>query len=86
MCHVIKRFAKANYKCVKDYNLSKKLSYFQYLDPNNVYGWAMSQKLPVNNFKWVQDLDRFNATTIMNYNEYCDKIYITEANVEYSKK
>ena len=43
MCHVIKRFAKASNKCVKDYNLSKKLSYFQYLDRNNVYGWAMSQ-------------------------------------------
>lgn len=42
-------------------------------------------ELPVNNFKWVQDLDRFNATTIMNYNEYSDKIYIIEANVEYSK-
>lgn len=42
-------------------------------------------ELPVNNFKWVQDLDRFNATTIMNYNEYSDKIYIIEANVEYLK-
>ena len=27
-----------------------------YLDGNNFYGWAMSQKLPVNGFEWVEDL------------------------------
>ena len=25
-----------------------------YLDANNFYEWAMSQKLPVNGFKWVK--------------------------------
>ena len=24
-----------------------------YLDATNLYGWTMSQKLPVNDFKWV---------------------------------
>ena len=29
-------------------------SYVGYLDANNLYGWAVSQKLPVNDFKWVE--------------------------------
>ena len=36
-------------------------SYLAYLDANNFYGWAMSQKLPVYGFKWVEKsrLSRF---------------------------
>ena len=28
-----------------------------YLDANNLYGWRMSPKLPINGFKWVQNLN-----------------------------
>ena len=35
-----------------------------YLDAKDLYGWAMSQKLPVNSFKWVNDLSRFNEDFI----------------------
>ena len=35
---------------MKNYDQDKE-SYIQYLDANNLYGWAMSQKLPVNGFK-----------------------------------
>ena len=35
-----------------------------YLDANNLYGWAMSKKLPVNGFKWENDLSRFNKNFI----------------------
>ena len=31
-----------------------------YLDANNLYGWAMIQKLSVNGFKWVEELSKFN--------------------------
>ena len=55
-------YAKANNKYMKNYNKNIESSYIQYLDANNLYGWVMSQKLPVNDFKWVkqEDLSQFN--------------------------
>ena len=53
---------------------------------NNLYGWAMSQKLPVNNFKWVEDTSRINEEFIKNYNENSNKGYILEVDVKYPKK
>ena len=50
VCQAIHRCAKANNKYMKNYDQDKE-SYIQYLDANNLYGWAMSQKLPVNGFK-----------------------------------
>ena len=44
----IYRFAKANNKYMKDYDKNKKSSNLQHWDINNLYFWAMSQKLPVN--------------------------------------
>ena len=49
ICHAVYSYAKANNKFMKNY---KEESFFQYLDDNNLYGWAMSQKLPVSGFKW----------------------------------
>ena len=37
---------------MKNYNKDEEESFLQYLDDNNLYGWAMSQKLPVSGFKW----------------------------------
>ena len=51
ICQVIHRYAKANNKYVKNYNKDIISSYLIYLDTNNLYGRAMSQKLPVNGFK-----------------------------------
>ena len=36
---------------MKDYDKNKESSYLKYCDVNNLYDWAMSQKLPVNSFK-----------------------------------
>ena len=51
ICHAVNRYAKANNKYMKNYDKNKESSYTQYLDANNLYGWAMSQKLPVDGFK-----------------------------------
>ena len=47
---------------------------------------GMSQKLPVNSFKWENDLSRFNENFIKNYNENSDVGYFLEVDVEYPKK
>ena len=63
ICHAIHRHAKSinqhaksNNKYMKKYDKNKKSSYNQYLDANNLYGWAMSQKLPVDSFRWKKIL------------------------------
>ena len=55
ICQATHRYAKANNKYMKNYNKNIESSYIQYLDANNLYGCAMSQKLPVNDFKWVKE-------------------------------
>ena len=42
------------------YDNNKESSYLKYWYENAVYGWAMSQKLPVNNFEWIKDTFQFN--------------------------
>ena len=86
ICHSIHRYAKANNKYMENYNNNEESSYIQYLNANNLYGWAMSQKLPVNNFKWVKDTSRINEEFITNYNENSNKGYILEVDVKYPKK
>ena len=54
ICHAIYRCAKANNKYMNNYDKNKESSYIQYLDANNLYGWKISQKLPVNGFEWVK--------------------------------
>ena len=60
-------------------------SYLKYLNANNLYGWGMSQKLPVNGFKWVKKLSKFDEDFIKDYNENSNKGYILEVNCEYPK-
>ena len=52
ICHAIHRYAEANNKSLKNYEENKESSYIQYLDANNLCGWAMSQKLPLDGFNW----------------------------------
>ena len=86
MCHAIHRYVKANNKYMKNYDEQEESSYIQYLDANNLYGWAMSQKLPVSGFKWKKNISKFTEEFIKNYGEDSDKGYILEVDVKYPKK
>ena len=86
ICHAIQRYAKANNKYMKDYDNKKKSSYIQYLDANILYGKAMTEKLLVRGFKWVNDISEINEKFIKSYNKNSDKGYILEVDVDYPSK
>ena len=86
ICHAINRYAKANNKYIKNYDKNRESTYIQYLDANNLYGWAMSQKFTVDGFKWKKKILKFNEDFIKNYNEDSDKGYILEVDVKYPKR
>ena len=49
-------YAKCNKKYMKDYSRNKELSYLkQYWEINDLNRWGMSEELPVNGFKWVEE-------------------------------
>ena len=71
---------------MKGYDKNKESSYLKYSDENNLYGWEMSQKLPVNKFEWIEDTSKFNKDFIKNYNEESDEGYFLEVDVQYPEK
>ena len=86
MCHAINQYAKTNNKYIKDYDKNKESSYLKYLDVNNLYGWAISQKLLGNNFKWIEDTSQFNEDFINSCIEESDEGYFLEADVQNTEK
>ena len=88
ICQATHRYAKANNKYMKNYDKNIESSYIEYLDANNLYGWAMSQKLPVNDFKWVkqEELSKFNEDFIKNYDENGNIGYFLEVDIDYPKE
>ena len=62
ICHGIHRYAKVNNKYMKDYNKDEEESFLQYLDANNLYGFAMIQKFPLYGFKWKKTYQNLMKT------------------------
>ena len=73
-----------------NYNPDKPSTFIQYLDANNLYGWAMTQSLPTNGFKWIKDITKDTLMSILDKANYSminpkkgDKGYIFEVDLEY---
>ncbi|XP_073231598.1 uncharacterized protein [Porites lutea] len=89
--HISKRYAKANNKYMKTYNPDKETSFIQYLDANNLYGWAMSQNLATHGFKWMRNLTKETLMEILEKTNHSmsnrgRKGYIFEVDLEYPLK
>ena len=80
ICQATHRYAKANNKYMKNYDKNNESSYIEYLDANKLYGWEMSQKLPVNGFKWVKQnkLSKSNEDFIKKFDENSNTGYFLE--------
>ena len=70
---------------MKNYDKNKESSFLMYVDANNLYGWAISKKLPVDGFKWVDDLSMVTEDFIKSYAEEGDVGYLLVVDIEYPK-
>ena len=77
------RYALANNKYMKNYDPHKESSHIIYSDANNLYGWAMIQKLPTGDFRWVPSPEYINLDS---YDENSSKGLILEVDLEYPKE
>ena len=87
ICDKVHSYAEANKnnKYMKNCNKNKESSFLMYVDANNLYGGATSKKLPVDEFKWVDDLSMFTEDVIKSYNEEDGVGYLLIVDIEYPK-
>ena len=78
ICQATYRYAETKNKYMKNYDKNNESSYREYLDANNLYGWAMSQNLLASGFRWAEKsrLSRFNDRFIKNHKENLNLIFI----------
>ena len=84
MSFIAHRHSKANNKYLKDFDSTQPSKYILYLDANNLYGWAMNQKLAVGDYKW-ENVEQWNKERIMNITDEDERGYIFEVDLEYPK-
>ena len=81
--HIAKRYNEANNKYMKNYDPTKPSKYIEYLDKNNLYGWAMNGYLPYCGFKWLKNADNFDVNSFTKNSQIG---YILEVDLEYPKE
>ena len=91
MTHIAKRYSEANNKYMQNFDPNKPSKFIQYLDANNLYGWAMSQSLPTGGFKWISNLTKKKVMEILektnsSMNNMGKRGYIFEVDLEYPKE
>ncbi|XP_066931708.1 uncharacterized protein [Clytia hemisphaerica] len=79
---ITQRYAKANLEDLPNYDPTIKDTHLVYLDANNLYGWAMSQSLPIGNFQWLQDdeIEQFDVSII---SDEAEDGFIIECDLDY---
>ena len=58
------RYAKANNTYLSDYDPNLSSQFLIYLDSNNLYGYALSQPLPVGNFRFLDDPENYDVDAV----------------------
>ena len=81
--YIAYRYAKANIKYMSTYDKTKPSNYIMYVDANNLYGWAMSQLLPIGVFKWEEDPNNIDYE---DYLEDSDRGLVLEVDLEYPER
>ncbi|XP_065196577.1 uncharacterized protein LOC135828072 [Sycon ciliatum] len=74
------RHCRANNKHMTEFNQDQPSSYIQYLDANNLYGWAMCQRLPITDFKWC-DLAPGVIESVLNTSDESEQGYMVECDL-----
>lgn len=85
LTQVVKKHAVANNKYLDDYDSTKKSVFLQYLEANNLYGFAMCEKLPLKSYKWA-DISMFDKEFTKDYDENGETGYLLEVDVKYPKE
>ena len=85
ICDVIKRSSKANNEFWWDYDPTKEEVYINYIDMNNLYGYAMSDSLPYEALEFIEVTDETikEALTTPNDSEFG---YYLDVDMECKKK
>ena len=82
VCQVSSKYGKATNKYMKSYNQDIISSYLIYPDANNLYGPAMSMKLPYGNLKWCNDIQ--STDDVMKYEDN-DIGYLLDVDLHFPK-
>ena len=69
----------------KRYSEASKNVNILYLDMNNLYGCAMRQYLPINNFKWVKNIDKIEQK-LMRIKNISSTGYVLDVDLEHSQE
>ena len=78
--YITKRYAKANNKYMCDSDSNKQSTFITYLDKNNFYGWAMSEYILYEEFKWLENVGKLG---VMSINEKSEIGYFLEVDLKY---
>ena len=86
ICHGVHQYVNSNNKYIKDYDKNKESPDLKYLYVNNLCGWAISQKLTVGVFEWVEETSQFNKDFTKSYNNDSNEGYFLKVDVQYPKE